>query len=187
MKKIVWTFGLIAGAILSGMMLATAPFMDRIGFDTGAIIGYTSMIAAFLLIFFGIRSYRDNVAGGRISFGRALTVGVLITAVASACYVVTWEFIYYRIAPDFGDQYAAHTLEKARASGASQQELAEKTAQIEKYRELYRNPFFNAAITLLEVFPVGLIVSVVSAGILRRRRSAAGRPGNAGASISAVV
>ena len=72
MKKTVWTFGLISGAIMSAMMLATIPFMDRIGFDRGAIVGYASMVAAFLLVFFGIRSYRDNVAGGTIGFGRAV-------------------------------------------------------------------------------------------------------------------
>ena len=71
MKKTVLTFGLISGAILSAMMLATLPFLDRIGFDRGEIIGYTSMVVAFLLIFFGVRSYRDNVAGGTVGFGRA--------------------------------------------------------------------------------------------------------------------
>ena len=78
MKKIVLTFGLIAGAILSAMMLAiTIPFQDAIGFDHGEIIGYTSMVVAFLLIFFGVRSYRDNVAGGTVAFGRAFAVGAL--------------------------------------------------------------------------------------------------------------
>ena len=71
MRKTVWTFGLIAGAILSVMMLVTIPLENGIGFDRAEILGYTSMVVAFLLIFFGIRSYRDNVGGGRISFGRA--------------------------------------------------------------------------------------------------------------------
>src|SRR5688500_19890895 len=98
MQKTVLTFGLIAGAILSVMMLATLPFMDAIGFDRGEVIGYTTMVLAFLLIFFGVRSYRDNVAGGSVSFGRALAVGSLIAVVASVCYVVTWQIIYYKLA-----------------------------------------------------------------------------------------
>jgi Protein of unknown function (DUF4199) len=69
MKKTVLTFGLIGGAILAAMMFATLPFMDKIGFDRGEIIGYTTMILAFLLVFFGIRSYRENVGGGQITFG----------------------------------------------------------------------------------------------------------------------
>ena len=170
MKKTVLVFGLIAGAILSMMMLATLPFMDRIGFEKGEVIGYTSMVLAFLLVFFGIRSYRDNVGRGAISFGLACAVGALITLVAAACYVVTWQVIYYRLAPDFMDQYQAYTLEKARAEGASDEELARKQAQFERFAELYDNPLINAGITLLEPMPVGLIMTLVSAGILRRRR-----------------
>jgi len=101
MRKIVLTFGLIAGAILSAMMLIALPFQDEIGLDKGAIIGYTTMVLAFLMVFFGVKSYRDNVAGGSVTFGRALMVGLMITAVASICYVATWELIYYRLAPDF--------------------------------------------------------------------------------------
>ena len=98
------TFGLIAGAILSAMMLIALPFQEQIGFDKGAIIGYTTMVLAFLMVFVGVRSYRDNVAGGRVTFGRAFKVGLLITAVASVCYVTTWELVYYQLAPDFGDK-----------------------------------------------------------------------------------
>ncbi len=181
MKKTVWTFGLIAGAILSGMMLATMPFMDRIGFDTAEIIGYTTIIAAFLLIFFGVRSYRDNRANRTISFGRALLVGVLIAVVASACYVATWELIYYKIAPGFTEQYAAHMIEKERAKGATEAQIAAKTVELERFQELYRNPLINAAITFLEPFTVGIIVALVSAGILRRRHDPAASSSHAAA------
>ena len=170
MKRIVLTFGLISGAILSGMMLATLPLLDRIGFDRGEIIGYTSMVAAFLLIFFGIRSYRDNVGGGTVGFGRAFAVGASIAAVAGLCYVATWEFIYYKLAPDFGPKYQAHILEKARKEGQSEAAIAEKKAEMERFIELYRNPAINAAITFLEPLPVSLIVTLVSAGVLSRRK-----------------
>ena len=101
MKKIVLTFGLLAGAILSAMMLIALPFQDAIGFDRGAIVGYTTMVLASLLTFFGVRSYRDNVAGGTVRFGRALTVGMLIGLVSSLCYVATWEVVYFTLAPDY--------------------------------------------------------------------------------------
>jgi hypothetical protein len=169
-KNTVWTFGLIAGAILSVMMWATLPFMDRIGFDRAEVIGYTTIVAAFLLIFFGVRSYRENTAGGALSFGRALSVGLLIATVASACYVASWMLIYYRVAPDFVEKLGAHTIEQERASGASEAEIAATTAQWEKYQELYKNPLINAGVTFMEPFWVGVIVSLVSAGILRRRR-----------------
>ena len=171
MKKTVLTFGLIAGALLSVMMLATLPFADRIGYDRGQMIGYTTIVLAFMFVFFGIRSYRDNVGRGTISFGRGFAVGVLITAVASLCYVATWQFIYHKITPDFMEKYSAYKIEKERASGASQQQLAEKAREMDRFAELYKNPFINAAFTFLECFPVGLVISAVSAAFLRRRGS----------------
>jgi uncharacterized protein DUF4199 len=171
MKKTVLTFGIIAGAIMVLMFAITIPFKDAIGFDRGAVIGYTSMVLAFLLIFFGIRSYRDNVAGGSVSFGRAFGVGALIAVVASLCYVAAWEVIYYstKFGPEYITKYQAAVIEKARASGASQAELDKKTAELQRFAELYRNPVINSAMTFLEPMPVGLIIALVSAGILKRK------------------
>ena len=173
MKKTVWTFGLLAGAVLSATMLATMPFSDRIGLDNMEIIGYTSIIAAFQLIFFGIRSYRDSQAGRPLSFGRAFVVGVLINIVASSCYAATWEYIYRNITPDFWERYSDHVAEKDRAAGKSEQEIKARRAKNMKYREMARNPLVNAAFAFLEPFTVGLIVSLVSAGILRRKSGVA--------------
>jgi Protein of unknown function (DUF4199) len=174
MKKTVWTFGLISGAILCVMMLLTIPFVSAIGYDRGEIIGYATMVLAFLLVFFGIRSYRDNVAGGSVSFGRALAVGALIVAIASVCYVATWELISYRIAPDFSAKFTAYQIERVQRSGASAAEVERKTAEIRQFAERYRNPLFNSAVTFLEPLPVGLVIALVSAGVLRRKRDGAG-------------
>ncbi len=169
MKKTVLTFGLISGAILSAMMLAVLPFQDAIGFDRGEVIGYTSMLVAFLLIFFGVRSYRDRF-GGTVGFLRAFSVGALIASVASICYVATWQVIYYKLAPDFVAKYQAHMIEKERAAGATEAQIAEKEAEMEKFADLYKNPAINAAITFVEPLPVGLVIALVSAGVLSRRR-----------------
>ena len=171
MKKIVLTFGLIAGAILSGMMLATLPFHESIGFGSLEILGYSTMVLAFLLVFFGVRSYRDNVAGGTISFGRAFGVGALIVAVASVCYVATWEVIYFNFAPEFTAKYQEHQIEKMRAKGETEEAIAHKKVELAEFAELYRNPAINAAITFLEPLPVGLVFALVSAGVLSRRRT----------------
>lgn len=169
MKKVVLTFGLIAGAFLSAMMLLTMPFHDAIGFERSAVIGYSTMVLAFLLVFFGMRSYRDNVGGGRIGFWRALGVGALIVAVASACYVATWQVISSRMAPDYLASYQAHTVEKMRADGATEQAIARKQVEMAEFAELYRNPAIKAAVTFLEPLPVGLVMVLVSAGVLSRR------------------
>ncbi len=168
MKKTVLTFGFISGAVLSVMMLLTMPFMERIGFDHGLLIGYTSMVLAFLLVFFGVRSYRDNVAGGRLTFARGFVVGLLITLIACACYVATWEFIYFKLAPDFVDKWSAYMVEKARASGASEAEVQRTVREMQAFKQWYAKPLLNVAATFLEPLPVGLAMTLVAAAALRR-------------------
>ncbi len=180
MRRIVLTFGLIAGVLLSLMMLATVPFMDRIGFDHGLVIGYTTMVLAFLLVYFGIRSYRDTVGGGRIGFGRAVAIGLLITAIASACYVATWEVVYFNFMPDFADKYAAHELDRMRRSGATAEAIESKTREMAEFKAMYRNPLINVSYTFLEPLPVGVVMTLVSAGMLSRRRRA---PDGGGAAV----
>ena len=171
MKKIVLTFGLIAGAILSAAMIVALQFKEEIGFDNSAFVGYTSMVLAFLLIYFGIRTYRENVAGGTISFGRAFKVGALIALVASCCYVATWEVIYFNFTPEYLTEYQAHIMENARADGETEAQIAERKADMDRLAVYYQNPIINAAITFIEPLPVGLIIALVSAGVLSRRRS----------------
>jgi hypothetical protein len=174
MRKFVLTFGLIAGALLSAMMLLTLPFHDQICFDKGLIIGYTTMVLAFLMVYFGVRSYRDNVSGGSVTFGRAFLLGLMITAVASACYVATWEVYYYKFAPDFMDKYAAYTVEKAKKAGATDAQIAEKANEMAKLKEMYKNPLVNSALTFLEPLPVGLLFTLVTAVLVSRKRRSAG-------------
>src|ERR1700688_62599 len=168
MKKTILTFGLISGAISSLMMVATVPFADRIGFDKGAIVGYTGIVLAFLLVFFGIRSYRDN-AGGQITFSKAFAVGISITVISCICYVVTWEILYFNFLPDFMHKYGAHMIEKAKASGASAAAVQAQVDQVKKYKEMYANPLINAAMTFIEPFPIGLVITLISAAVLRRK------------------
>jgi uncharacterized protein DUF4199 len=171
MKNTVIKYGLISGALISLMMMLTIPFHDQIGFGiSGMVVGYTTMVLAFLLIYFGVRSYRDSVGGGTVGFGRALAIGVLIAAVSSACYVATWEVMYFKFMPDFMDRYSAHEVEKARASGASEGEIASRKAEMDKLVVMYQNPFYNSALTFMEPLPVGLAIAVISATMLSRRR-----------------
>jgi Protein of unknown function (DUF4199) len=174
MRKIVLRFGLGAGAILAAVMLLSFGFKDLVGFEHAALVGYTSMVVAFLLVYFGVRSYRDTVAGGQIGFGRAFAVGLSIVGVATLCYVATWQFVYHRLAPDFMDRYAAHAVEKARKAGASEAEIATTKKEMAEFAAMYRNPVVNIGFTLLEPMPVGLVFTLVSAGLLSRRRAKPG-------------
>jgi len=169
MKKTVLTFGLIAGAVLSVFMLLTLPFLDRIGFDKGEVIGYTGMVLAFLMVFFGIRSYRENVGGGSITFGRAFAVGILITLISCICYVIAWEILYFNFLPDFAEKYTAYMVAKARAAGASQQAIEATVQDMKNMKGILDNPVLNGAMAFIEPFPVGLIITLVSAAILRKK------------------
>jgi uncharacterized protein DUF4199 len=170
MKKIVLTFGLISGAVLCVLMTINTVFAENIGFDNAVVVGYTTMVLAFLLVFFGIRSYRENVGGGQISFGKALTVGLLIMLITAVCYVVTWEIIYFKFMPDFVDKYMAHTTESLRASGKPPEQIQREIDEMNRMMTLYKNNFLvNIAFTFLEPLPVGLVMTLISALILRRR------------------
>lgn len=170
MRKTILTFGLISGAISSLLMIATVLFVDRIGFDKGEIVGYTGIVLSFLLVFFGIRSYRENVGSGHITFGRAFAVGLAITLISCVFYVVTWEILYFNFFHGFMDKYAAYMVAKVKASGASPEAVQAQIQQLKKYKELYENPFFNALMTFIEPFPVGLVITLISAAILRKKQ-----------------
>jgi hypothetical protein len=174
MRKIVLTFGLIAGGIMAAMLCLAMMFQDQIGFDRGAIVGYTSMVLAFLMVFFGVRSYRDNVAGGSVKFGRAFLVGIAITGIATACYVATWEVVYYKFMPDFMDKYAAYEIAKAKKAGATEAQIAATTQEMNVAKEAYRNPLVNIAYTAIEPLPVGILFTLIAAGVLSRKRKSDG-------------
>jgi len=169
MKKTVLTFGLISGAISSLMMVATVPFAHRIGFNKALVVGYTTMVLSFLLVSFGIRSYRDNVGNGQITFTRAFAVGISITLISCVFYVVTWEILYFNFMHDFMDNYGAHTIDNLRASGASPAAIQLQVQHLKEFKEQYENPLFNSLMTFIEPFPVGLAITLVSAAVLRKK------------------
>ena len=174
MKKTIITFGLISGAVSSAMMLITVPFHDRLGFETaGYVVGYTAIVLSFLLVYFGIRSYRDNVGGGQITFGKAFVIGLSITLISCMFYVATWEALYFTVMHDFPAKYAAHMIEKLKASGATDAVIAQKTKELTEFTKMYENPLINAALTFIEPFPVGLLMTLLSAAFLRKRGSPA--------------
>ena len=171
MRNIVLRFGLASGALLVAVSAVMMPLCMQgvIDFEHNEIIGYTAMVLAFLMVFFGVRSYRETVAGGAIGFGKAFQVGLLITLITCAMYVIAWEITYFNFFPNFLDQYSAHVIAKMRSTGASEAAIRETTAKMADLAKHYTNPLFNSAITFMEVFPVGLIMTLISAAILRRK------------------
>jgi len=172
MKKTVLTFGIISGLISTVTMLATVPFMHKISGEKGMIIGYTTIVLAGLLVPFGIRSYRDNVSGGKLTFARGVTVGILISLLSNCFYVATWEVVFKKVMPDFAEKYASQMVEHAKASGAGQQKIDETERHANEFVQNYHNPFYRIGMTFLEPFPVFVLITLVSAGILKRKTPA---------------
>src|ERR1700694_3113469 len=165
MKKTVLIFGLISGGIMTVLMFATLPFTDSPWLQSHSmVVGYTTMVLSFMLVFFGIRSYRENIGGGTITFGRDFAVGILITLISSVLYVITWEIMYFGI-PSFGERFMTMCVAHIKSSGASPEAIQTELNQL-KY---LNNPLINAAMTFAEPFPVGLIMTLVSAAILRKK------------------
>lgn len=173
MKRTVLVFGLIGGVVISVLELGALPFATKIGFDKAEFVGYTAMVLSFLMVFFGIRSYRENVGGGAISLGRALAVGALITLITSVFYVVTWEIMYFTLLPNHINEYATYMVEKLRSSGASQQVIDAQLQQMKQLKQMMDNPFINAALSFTEPLPVGLIITLISSLILRKKGTGA--------------
>jgi len=166
MKSTILKFGLISGILSSAMMLATMPFLHKLGGDMGLVLGYTAIVLSFLLVYFGIRSYRDNAGNGLIGFPKAFAVGISITLISCVFYVVTWEIVYFSFMNDSMDGYSSQTVEKMKAEGKSDSAIQAQVQQMKRYKE---DPIYNAAFTFIEPFPVGLVITLISAGILRRR------------------
>ncbi|HEX6085918.1 MAG TPA: DUF4199 domain-containing protein [Thermoanaerobaculia bacterium] len=181
MKNIVLKYGLISGFLLAAACSVVWLNMEKIDKSMGAVsmaIGFGSMILAFTAVYFGIRAYREQ-QNGAITFGRGLSVGLLIALITCAFYVVGWQIVYWNFMPDFADKYAAVTIAKMQAAGASAAEISTKKAEMEEFKVMYRNPVYNVGMTFMEIFPVGLIISVISAAILRRKPEAAAVPATA--------
>jgi len=170
MTKIVLIFGLISGAIAGGLMwiLMGTVNTGSIDFDNGMIWGYATMIIALSLVFFGIKSYRDN-HGGKITFVKGLQVGILISLISAVCYAAAWELYYPRIGDEFMQKYTTYYLDKMKKEGASDAEIEKARTESEQFMEMYKNIFVRFAMSLMEILPVGVIVTLLSALLLRRR------------------
>jgi hypothetical protein len=174
MRKVTLTFGLLAGVVASVFMVVIMRLCKSgtINFDNSDFIGYGSMLIALSMIFFGIKSYRDNYRNGAIKFGKGLQVGMLITLVASLIYAVAGE-TYYQIDPAgqaaLTSKYTDYQINKMRESGAAPAEIEQKINEMANMKEMYQNPLLRFVMTLAIIVPAGMIVTLLSAAILRRK------------------
>ena len=173
MKRNIIIYGLIAGAVVSALMLASVNYYSycegNVDYGISMIIGYASMLLAFSLVFVGIRNYRDKYNNGVVSFAKAFKIGTMIVLIASTIYVVSWMIDSYLFIPDFMEKYSIHMLDELKASGASQLEIDKQAKEMADFAMMYKNPLFKALMTYAEILPVGLIVTLISSLILKRK------------------
>ena len=170
MTKIVLIFGLISGVIAGVLMWLLVTFVgsEAIDFDNAMFVGYATMLIALSMVFFGIKSYRDN-HGGRITFLKGLQVGLLISIISAVCYAACWEIYYPRIGDEFMQKYTTYYLDKMKKDGASDAEIEKARVEAGEFQEMYKKFLVRFAFSLMEILPVGIIVTLISAALLRRR------------------
>lgn len=174
MKKNVLVFGSIVGVVMAGMGVYSAALCcANPKFESNEVLGYAGMLATFSLIFVAIKNFRDKYNNGFITFGLAFRTGAYVSLLASTIYVAVWLVDYYIFVPDFIDHYTTHVLYEAGLDGASSKELEEKAAEMAQFKDQYKNPLFVILMTYAEVLPLGLIISLISAALLKKKPSPA--------------
>jgi hypothetical protein len=168
MKRIVLTYGIIGGIIVSAMMWMTLGGGSH-DWDNGELIGYTTMVIALSTIFFGIKTYRDKHLGGSIKFGKAFLMGLYITLLASTMYVASWLVLSSVSKQDYMQQYYEHTKTELESSHLPAEQVEAKLKDMRDFQVLYKNPVVKIGMTYLEILPVGLLISLLCAAILKRR------------------
>ena len=174
MQKNIIIYGLTAGIVVSVLLLFTTNYLSycagNVDYETSMLIGYASMLIAFSIVFVGIRNYRDKYNAGVISFGKAFKTGIIMVLIASTIFVAAWLIDYFFFMPaGFVEKSFAYELDKLKASGASQIEIDRQTKEMANFERMYKNPFFNAMMTYAIILPVGLVVTLISSLILKRK------------------
>ena len=160
--------GLIMGAVLFGTWMSLQGRMPHGAL--GMALGYASMLVALSAVFVGIKRHRDADRGGVIRFWPAFGMGLAISLIASVCYVLAWEAVQAVLDMDFATSYATSVIEQQKAKGIDPATLARLTADMERFKVQYADPLFRLPMTFIEIFPVGVLVSLVSAALLRNPR-----------------
>lgn len=173
--------GVITGLMVAAPMFLALAFAGPGSWAGSQFLGYGIMLAALSLIFVAVKSYRDKAQGGVIKFLTAFLIGLGISALAGLIYVIGWEITLALTDYGFIRDYTEAAVEAARAKGGSQAEIERVADEMAAFAAQYRNPLFRLPVTFIEIFPVGLIVSLISALLLRNRSFLPARAPRAGA------
>jgi hypothetical protein len=178
MLRTILKYGLIAGLVVGLFEVVTfTAFSGMPPLQYGMAIGYTTMLIALSAVFVGIKRHRDLERGGVIGFWPAFGIGLGISFIAGIFYVLAWELVQAMTDMDFASSYSNAILASEKAKGASAEKLAKMSAEMAAFKVQYANPLFRLPMTFAEIFPVGVLVSLVSAVLLRNSRFLPARRG----------
>jgi len=171
MKKIIITYGLIAGLITMSFMIVSTIVWKVNGTENQSMfIGFLGMFIAFIFVFVGIKNYRDKQNGGVITFVDAFKIGFFIALIASSIYTLVWMLQFHFFMPEFMEKFAAKAIEDYKSSGLSAAEMTKKITEMETMRENYKNPLYRIGYTLIEILPLGTIIALIAALVMMRRK-----------------
>jgi hypothetical protein len=176
MLRYILIYGVIAGVGVGvPLSILTLSMSGHAMMQYGMLVGYLTMLIALSAVFLAIKRHRDAELGGVIRFWPALALGLGVSLVAGVIYVIAWEVSCAIAGADFAGAYARAMIAEQQAKGVSGAALERFRAEMEQFRVNYANPLYRWPMTFAEIFPVGVIVSVVSAGLLRNSRFLAAR------------
>lgn len=174
MKKIVIVYGLISGLIIAATVWITAIAIERdaINFGWLELTGYASMIVALTMVFFGIKSYRDDIGKGMISFWKGVQVGFLISLISAVLYwggAMSYGIVSPNFETKFISKFTEMTLNKLTEKGASQEEIDRAMEEVAIVGKLFRDPLLFLLVCMIEMLPVGIVITLISSALLRRK------------------
>jgi hypothetical protein len=175
MLSLIVRYGVIGGLIVAIPLFTITLAVGDLGAPWGYVVGYLIMLIALSTIFMAIKKHRDTNLGGVIKFWPALGLGLAISFVAGIFYVVAWEAVLDVGHLDFANKYAESMIAAAKAKGLTGDALARAVTAAEQFRTTYANPLYRIPETFSEIFPVGVLVSIISAALLRNSRFLAAR------------
>jgi len=168
MRNIIFKYGVLSGIVSAALMFSTTVLLQKIGYSNAEMIGYGCIILSFLPVFLGVRKYRDNINGGSLNFGSGVAIAVAASLIANLFYVAAWMFIYYKM-PDTMNAMFMASMDEMKKAGKSQADIDAALKQVQQIKDMYKNPWVNAAITFTEPLPMSLIFSLITGLILKRK------------------
>jgi hypothetical protein len=169
MKNTVLKYGTISGVLMAILLFTSIPMASRIGFNTVGMILFFGKLAAFIPIFFGIRSYRQTTGEGTLTFWKGFNVGILIVVLSCVFYALSWVILYYRVAPDFPNQYFQDYIAQLKVHGALPKDIADAQTQFTESQKVLTSPFINGAYAFSDPLEFGIILTLIFTAILRKK------------------